>query len=365
MSDNLKRTPLFNVHKQLGARMIEFGGWEMPVQYSSIVAEHLAVRSNVGIFDLSHMGEIEVNGPGALTLIQKLITNDASKLSDGRILYSPMCTDTGGIVDDLLVYRFSASKYVLVVNASNTDKDFDWIHSHNSNGAEISNVSDETVLIALQGRNAPIILEALTDVNVSAIEYYAFMEGEVSGIPTYISRTGYTGEAGFELYVAANRGEDLWNVLHDATINAGGKVVGLAARDTLRLEMKFCLYGNDIDETTTPLEAGLRWTVAFDKGDFSGKNALTRQRDRGIKRRLTGFRMLDRGIARSHHNVYHGDLSIGEVTSGAPSPSLGYNIGLAYLPIEWSKRKTKINIEIRGKRHSAEVVATPFYKSSN
>ena len=254
---------------------------------------------------------------------------------------------------------------MLVVNASNTDKDCDWIHSHNSNGAEISNVSDETALIALQGRNAPIILEALTDVNVSAIEYYAFMEGEVGGIPTCISRTGYTGEAGFELYVAANRGEDLWNVLHDATINAGGKAVGLAARDTLRLEMKFCLYGNDIDETTTPLEAGLRWTVAFDKGDFSGKNALTRQRDRGIKRRLTGFRMLDRGIARSHHNVYHGDLSIGEVTSGAPSPSLGYNIGLAYLPMEWSKRKTKINIEIRGKRHSAEVVATPFYKSSN
>ena len=337
----------------------------MPVQYSSIVAEHLAVRSNVGIFDLSHMGEIEVKGSGALPLIQKLITNDASKLSDRRILYSPMCTDTGGIVDDLLVYRFSASKYMLVVNASNTDKDCDWIHSHNSNGAEISNVSDETVLIALQGRNAPIILEAQADVNVSAIEYYAFMEGEVGGIPTYISRTGYTGEAGFELYVAANRGEDLWNVLHDATINAGGKVVGLAARDTLRLEMKFCLYGNDIDETTTPLEAGLRWTVAFDKGDFSGKNALTRQRDRGIKRRLTGFRMLDRGIARSHHSVYHGDLSIGEVTSGAPSPSLGYNIGLAYLPMEWSKRKTKINIEIRGKRHSAEVVATPFYKSSN
>ena len=219
MSDDLKRTPLFNVHKQLGARMIEFGGWEMPVQYSSIVTEHLAVRSNVGIFDLSHMGEIEVKGSGALPLIQKLITNDASKLRDGRILYSPMCTDTGGIVDDLLVYRFSAFKYMLVVNASNTDKDCDWIHSHNSSGAEISNVSDETALIALQGRNAPIILEALTDVNVSAIKYYAFMEGEVGGIPTCISRTGYTGETGFELYVAANRGEDLWNVLHDATIN--------------------------------------------------------------------------------------------------------------------------------------------------
>ena len=365
MSDILKRTPLFNIHKQLGARMIEFGGWEMPVQYNSIVAEHLAVRSNVGVFDLSHMGEIEIKGAGALPLIQKLITNDASKLIDGRILYSPMCTDTGGIVDDLLVYRFSASKYMLVVNASNTDKDCDWIHVHNSYGAEVSNLSEETVLIALQGRNAPIILAGLTDIDISAIEHYAFVEGEVGGIPTCISRTGYTGEAGFELYVAASLGEDLWNVLHDAAINAGGNAVGLAARDTLRLEKKFCLYGNDIDETTTPLEAGLRWTVAFDKEDFSGKNALTQQRDCGIKRRLTGFRMLDRGIARSHHKVYLGDLPLGEVTSGAPSPSLGYNIGLAYLPTEWSKKKTKINIEIRGKRHSAEVVATPFYKLSN
>jgi aminomethyltransferase len=365
MSDNLKRTPLFEIHKQLGARMIEFGGWEMPVQYGSIVAEHLAVRSNVGIFDLSHMGEIEIKGSGSLPLIQKLITNDASKLSDGRILYSPMCTETGGIVDDLLVYRFSASRYMLVVNASNIDKDCDWIHVHNSNGAEVSNLSDETVLVALQGKNAPNILEALTDVDISAVEYYAFMEGEVGGIPSVISRTGYTGEAGFELYVTANRGEDMWNVLHDATINVGGKPVGLAARDTLRLEMRFCLYGNDIDETTTPLEAGLRWTVAFDKGDFTGKNALIQQRNSGIKRCLTGFKMLDRGIARSHHKVYHGDLSIGEVTSGAPSPSLECNIGLAYLPIEWSERKTKIDIEIRGKRHPAEVVATPFYKSSN
>ncbi len=365
MSDDLKRTPLYNIHRQFGARMIEFGGWEMPVQYSGIVAEHLAVRSNVGIFDLSHMGEIEIKGSGALPLIQKLITNDASKLGDGRILYSPMCTETGGIVDDILVYRFNASRYMLVVNASNIDKDCDWIRAHNGENAEISNLSDDTVLIALQGRNAPNILEGLTTVDISAVEYYAFMEGKVGGIPTVISRTGYTGEVGFELYVAANRGEDMWNVLHDATINIGGKPVGLAARDTLRLEMRFCLYGNDIDETTTPLEAGLRWTVAYDKRDFIGKNALTRQREGGIKRRLCGFKMLDRSIARSHHKVYHGDLPIGEVTSGAPSPSLRRNIGLAYLPIEQSKVKTKIDVEIRGKRHPAEVAATPFYKSSN
>ena len=365
MSDSLKHTPLFEIHKQLGARMIEFCGWEMPVHYSSIVAEHLAVRSNVGILDLSHMGEIEVKGSGALPLIQRLITNDASNLSDGRILYSPMCTETGGIVDDLLVYRFNVSRYMLVVNASNIDKDWDWLHAHNSNGAEISNVSHETVLVALQGKNALPILQALTNLDLSKIGYYWFAENEVDGIPAVISRTGYTGEIGFELYVNANRAEEIWHALYDATLDVDGKPVGLGARDTLRLEMKFCLYGNDIDETTTPLEAGLRWTVAFDKGDFFGKNALTQQRDRGIKRRLTGFRMLDRGIARSHHNVYHGELAIGEVTSGAPSPSLGYNIGLAYLPVEWSKKKTKINIGIRGKRHTAEVVPTPFYKSSN
>lgn len=365
MPDNLKRTPLFEIHKQLDARMIEFGGWEMPVQYSSIVAEHLAVRSNIGILDLSHMGEIQVKGSGALPLIQRLITNDASKLSDGRILYSPMCTETGGILDDLLVYRFNASRYMLVVNALNIDKDCDWLHDHNSNGAEISNVSDETVLIALQGKNALPVLQTLTDLDISAIDYYWFAEDKVDGIPALISRTGYTGEIGFELYVAANRGEEVWHALHGATVNVGGKPVGLGARDTLRLEMRYCLYGNDIDETTTPLEAGLHWTVAFDKGEFIGANALTKQRDSRIERHLTGFKMLDRGIARSHYKVYHGNLPVGEVTSGAPSPSLGCNIGLAYLPIEQSRRKTKIEVEIRGKRHPAEVVATPFYKSSN
>lgn len=365
MSENLKRTPLFEIHKQLGARMIEFGGWEMPVQYSSIVAEHLAVRSNAGILDLSHMGEIEIKGSGALPLIQGLITNDVSKLGDGQILYSPMCTETGGIVDDLLVYRFNASRYMLVVNASNIDKDCEWLHAHNSNGAEIFNVSDETVLVALQGKNALPILQALTNLDVSTIDYYWFTEDKVDGIPVLISRTGYTGEIGFELYVNVIHGEKVWHALHDATVNLGGKPVGLGARDTLRLEVRFCLYGNDIDETTTPLEAGLRWTVAFDKGDFIGANALAQQRDSGIERNLSGFKMLDRGVARSHYRVYHGDTSIGEVTSGAPSPSLGCNIGLAYLPIEWSKKKTKIEVEIRGKRHPAEVVPTPFYKPSN
>ncbi len=362
MSENLKRTPLYHIHKQLGARLIEFGGWEMPVQYSGIIDEHLTVRSNAGVFDLSHMGEIEIRGSGALLLIQKLITNDAAKLVNGRVLYTPMCAETGGIVDDLLVYRFAPDRYMLVVNASNIDNDFKWICAHNDIGAQIENRSDETVLVALQGKNAPKILQTLTDVDLAAIEYYWFTEGEVVGIPTIISRTGYTGEIGFELYVEAGCGEDLWNALYEATTAVGGKPVGLGARDTLRLEARLCLYGNDIDETTTPLEAGLRWTVIFDKGDFIGRDALIKQRDEGIKRHLSGFQMLDRSIARSHYPVYCNDHRIGEVTSGAPSPSLKCNIGLACLPIERSKINAKIAIEIRGKRHPAKVVRTPFYK---
>jgi aminomethyltransferase len=365
MSKNLKRTPLYHIHKRLGARLIEFGGWEMPVQYRGIIHEHLTVRANAGILDLSHMGEIEIRGPGALPLLQKLITNDAAgKLADRRVMYTPMCTETGGIVDDLLIYRFDAERYLLVVNASNIDKDFEWIRAHNETGAEVENRSDEIVLVALQGRNAPKILHTLTNVDLSTIEYYWFMEGEVAGIPTIISRTGYTGEIGFELYVDAVHGEDLWAAVYEATTAAGGEPVGLGARDTLRLEMKYCLYGNDIDETRTPLEAGLGWTVSFDKGDFIGRDALMKQRDEGIKRRLVGFQMSDRGIARSHYLVFHADQRgfVGEVTSGGPSPSLKCNIGLTYLPIEHSKVHTKIEVEIRGKRHPAQVVRTPFYQ---
>ena len=363
MTEKLKRTPFYHIHKQLGGRLIEFGGWEMPVQYSSIIDEHLAVRSNVGIFDLSHMGEIEIRGPESLSLIQKLITNDAAKLVDGQVLYTPMCTETGGIVDDLLVYRLAADRYVLVVNASNIEKDLEWILAHSKVGVEIDNRSDETALIALQGRSALQCLQAVTDLDLTAIEYYRFTVGEVAGIPTVISRTGYTGEIGFELYVEAKHGADLWAAVYEATNAIGGKPVGLGARDTLRLEARLCLYGNDIDETTTPLEAGLRWTVAFDKGSFIGREALIRQDGEGIKRRLVGFQMLCRSIARAHHVVYHKDRRIGEVTSGAPAPSLKYNIGLAYLPIEVSKINTKIEIEIRGRPHPAKVIRTPFYQA--
>ena len=363
MTEKLKRTPLYHIHKQLGARLVEFGGWEMPVQYSSIIDEHLTVRSNVGIFDLSHMGEVEIRGPESLSLIQKLITNDAGKLVDGQVLYTPMCTETGGIVDDLLVYRFAADRYMLVVNASNIEKDLEWILAHSKVGVEIENRSNETALIALQGRSTIQCLQTVTDVDLTAIDYYRFMVGEVAGIPTTISRTGYTGETGFELYVEAERSADLWNAIYEALNAIGGKPIGLGARDTLRLEARLCLYGNDIGETTTPLEAGLRWTIAFDKERFIGREALVRQDEEGTKRRLMGFQMLCRSIARAHHAVYRKDQCIGEVTSGAPAPSLKCNIGLAYLPIEMSKINAKIEIEIRGRRHPAKVVRTPFYQS--
>ena len=362
MTEKLKCTPLYHIHKKLGARLVEFGGWEMPVQYSSIIDEHLTVRSNVGIFDVSHMGEIEIRGAKSLSLIQKLITNDAARLVDGQALYTPMCTETGGIVDDLLVYRFAADRYLLVVNASNLEKGLEWIHAHGEMGAEIENRSAEIALVALQGRNAPECLQTLTDVDLAALDSYRFETGEVAGIPTTISRTGYTGEIGFELYVEAKHSADLWNAVYEEVTAIGGKPVGLGARDTLRLESRLCLYGNDIDKTTTPLEAGLRWTVAFDKGNFIGRDALVQQNSEGIRRRLAGFQMLDRSIARAHHAVYREDQRVGEVTSGAPAPSLNCNIGLAYLPIEMSKINAKIEIEIRGRRHPAKVVRTPFYQ---
>ena len=363
MQENLNRTPLYHIHKQLGARLIEFGGWEMPVQYSGIIDEHLTVRANIGIFDLSHMGEIEIRGAGALPLIQKLITNDAErKLVDGRILYTLMCKETGGIVDDVVVYRFQADRYMFVVNATNIEGNFDWICAHNDTGAEIENRSDETVLIALQGPNAPEVLRKLTNIDLTALKYFWFTEGDVAGVPTIISRTGYTGEVGFELYAKAGRGADLWNAVYEAMAAIGGKPVGLGARDTLRLEMKYCLYGNDVNETTTPLEAGLDWTISFDKRDFIGRDALIKQRTEGLKRRLVGFQMLNRSVARPHYPVYHKNQHIGAVTSGLPSPSLKCNIGLAYLPIEQSKINTKIDINIRGKHHPAKVVRTPFYQ---
>lgn len=369
----LNKTPLYETHLKMGARMIEFGGWIMPVEYSGIIDEHLRVRSKGGVFDLSHMGEIFITGKDASNCLQKLITNDLSKLYDGKALYSPTCKTDGGIVDDLVIYRFSENRYMIVVNAANIEKDYAWIlenafltHGTHSD-TQISNRSQEIALVAIQGRLSESSLQPLASVDLSKISYYHFAEGHIADIEAVISRTGYTGEAGFELYTEAKHAEKLWGAVIEAAKKDGGKPIGLGARDTLRLEMKYALYGNDIDESTSPLEAGLSWTVAFDKGDFIGREALLRQKESGVRRRLVGFKMTDRGIARSHYPIFKADSQIGQigmVTSGSPSPSLKENIGLGYVKTEFSKIGTEIEIEIRGRRVKAVVVKTPFYKSS-
>lgn len=331
----------------------------MPLQYSSIVKEHLAVRATVGLFDLSHMGEFEIRGQGANELVQKLSTNDVGRLTDGRALYTLFCNETGGIVDDLLVYRHADNHYVLVVNAANIEKDLKWVETHNDSGGKIKDVSAHTALIALQGPKAIAILNPLVPKqDVSEISFFRFAVDEVAGIPTTISRTGYTGEIGFELYVDANSAEGLWNALYPAVIETGGQPVGLGARDTLRLEAGLRLYGMDMDEGTTPFEAGLGRFVKLDKGDFIGKDALLAQKEkRDLKKKLVGFQMLDRAVARHGYDVYQNNSLIGKVTSGAPSPSLKCNIGFASISPNTGK---SIEIDIRGELHPAEIVKVPF-----
>ncbi len=355
----MKRTPLYEIHKSLNAKFTEFGGWEMPLQYSSIVKEHLAVRATAGLFDLSHMGEIDVCGEGANELVQRLCTNDVSRLADGQVLYTLLCNETGGIVDDILVYKHADNDYTLVVNAANIEKDHAWIKKQNDTGAEITDDSDDTTLIALQGPQSIDILNPFVpELDVSEISFFRFVVGEVAGIPTAISRTGYTGEIGFELYVKATNSEDLWNPLFDAVMESGGLPVGLGARDTLRLEAGLRLYGMDMDDSTTPFEAGLSRFVKLDKGDFIGKDVLLAQKEKGdLKRKLVGFQMLDRAVARCGYEVYQKGNLIGKVTSGAPSPSLKCNIGFA--SIAQNTKKT-IEIDIRGKLHPAKIVKVPF-----
>ena len=355
----MKRTPLYEVHKSLNAKFTEFGGWEMPLQYSSIVKEHLAVRSTAGLFDLSHMGEIDVKGEGANALVQKLCTNDVSRLSDGQTQYTLLCNETGGIVDDILVYRHADNDYTLVVNAANIEKDYAWVKTQNDTEAKITDDSENTTLIALQGPKSIDILNPLVpDYDVSKISFFRFIIGEVAGIPTVISRTGYTGEIGFELYVKADKSEDLWNALYPFLIEAGGQPVGLGARDTLRLEAGLRLYGMDMDEDTTPYEAGLGRFVKLDKGDFIGKDVLLAQKEKGnLKNKLVGFQMLERAVARCGYTVYQDGNPIGKVTSGAPSPSLKCNIGFASISPNSGK---SIEIDIRGKLHPAKIVKVPF-----
>lgn len=356
----MKRTPLYQVHTTLGAKFTDFGGWEMPLQYSSIVKEHLAVRSTVGLFDVSHMGEIDVRGQGANELVQKLSTNDAGRLTDGRVLYTLLCNQTGGIIDDLLIYRYADNHYMLVVNAANIEKDLAWVETHNDSGVAVKDLSAGTVLIALQGSKAIDILKPLVpEQNISEIGYFRFASDEIAGISTLISRTGYTGEAGFELYVSAENGERLWNVLYPMVIAAGGQPVGLGARDTLRLEAGLRLYGMDMDENTNPFETGLGRFVKFKKRQFIGKDALLAQKKKGIARQMVGFEMLDRAVARPGYAVYQAGKHIGNVTSGAPSPILKRGIGFASITSE-AMSDEKIDIEIRGKLHPAKIVNVPF-----
>ena len=333
----------------------------MPLQYSSIVKEHLAVRTNVGLFDLSHMGEVEVCGRGANELVQKLSTNDVGRLTDGRVLYTLFCNEIGGIVDDLLIYRHADNHYVLVVNAANIEKDLKWMESHNDSGAEVKDVSENTALIALQGPKSIDILNPLVPKqDVSEISFFRFAVDAVAGIRTTISRTGYTGEIGFELYVDANSAEDLWTVLYPAVMEVEGQPVGLGARDTLRLEAGLRLYGMDMNDDTNPYEVGLSKFVKSKNRQFIGKNALLREKKKGIAKQMIGFQMLDRAVARAGYVVYQDGEHIGNVTSGAPSPSLKYGIGFAAVSSQAIPDDGKIDIEIRGKMHPAKIVKVPF-----
>jgi aminomethyltransferase len=357
-----KRTALFDIHKGMGARLIPFGSWLMPVEYSGIAKEHTAVRTAAGLFDVSHMGEFEVTGPHALDLIQFVTSNDASHLIDGQAQYSALTTSEGTAVDDLLVYRHAQDRFMLVVNAANIDSDLEWIRAHNVVGAQVEDLSDKTGLLALQGPRSAEILQPLTDVPLSRLSSYHFASGSVLGVDAWVSRTGYTGEDGFELYFNASDSEKLWTGILKAGEPAGLLPAGLGARNTLRLEAKLLLYGNDLDRTTTLFEAGLGWIVKLDKGDFIGRDALAGQKAEGVRRKLSGFVMLGRDIARDHYPVYVKGAEVSHVTSGSPSITLKQNIGLAYLPVEQTAPGTKLEVHVRGRACEAEVVQTPFYK---
>jgi aminomethyltransferase len=342
--------------------MVPFGGWEMPVQYAGILEEHRAVRSKAGLFDVSHMGEFEIRGRGALEAVQKVTTNDASRLNIGQVQYSALTTPEGTFVDDVTVYKFADDCYCLTVNASNIEKDFAWVRDHIPPAAHVKNASDEVALVALQGPKAQQILQKLTPVELGKIKYYWFAEGKVLDAKCCISRTGYTGEDGFEVYTQAQHAVRLWNALLDAGAAAGLQPCGLGARDTLRLEAKMALYGNDIDERHTVLEADLGWIVKLEKGDFIGSQVLARQKAEGVRRKLVGFEMVGRGIARSHYPIVKDGKAIGEVTSGSPAPWLGKNIGLGYVTAGHAAVGTEFEVMIRNSPVLAKVVPTPFYR---
>ena len=364
-----RRTSLYEEHQHLGGRLIDFGGWDLPVQYSGVMDEHLACREAAGLFDVSHMGEVHVEGPGADRFLDHLVTNHVAKLAVGQALYTVMCQSDGGIVDDLVVYRREKEKFLLVINASRTEKDFQHIQSvwndYGRGELKITNESDYYSQIAIQGRQAAKILEKITQTPLAEIKTYWFAEGQVlDAVPAIIARTGYTGEDGFELYVPWDQGPTVWRALIAAGQPLGLKPCGLGARDTLRLEMKYPLYGHELNEQIHPLDAGLQWVVKWDKGDFIGRPYLLKAKEAGLRRKLIGFRLLGKNIPRQGYSLYDqaGHTLVGETTSGTQSPSLQWPIGLGYVDIAHSGIGTAITVDIRGNKIPAEIVATPFYK---
>ena len=357
----MKQTAFYEIHKALGAKIVEFAGFEMPVQYSGIIDEHLTVRNKVGVFDVSHMGEFEVRGKDGLQFLQKVTVNDVSKLTQGKIQYSAMCYADGGIVDDLLVYNVGGH-YMLVVNASNIDKDFKWLQSQLKGDVQLKNVSDDFSLLAIQGPRSRELLQKLTDVQLAAIEYYHFKRGTVAGVPMIISRTGYTGELGFEIYFDATpvTGKKVWEAIFAAGKEFGVAPIGLGARDTLRLEMGFCLYGNDIDQTTHPLEAGLGWITKLDKGEFLGRGPMLKAKESGLKRKLVGLTLPEKNIARHGFPITSKGSAIGQITSGTFSPSLQKSVAMGYVGSSYGEPGSCITVSIRGKDIQATIVKVPF-----
>lgn len=359
----MKKTAFNEIHQKLGAKLVDFAGYNMPIEYSGIKDEHMAVRESVGVFDVSHMGEFWVKGPNALSLVSKITSNDPKNLKPGQAQYSCFPNGSGGIVDDLLVYCFSPEKYMLVVNAANIEKDWEWVNSQNDMDADIENVSDEVSQLAVQGPNAAKTLQKLTGINLADIQFYTFTNGAMAGIEdVIISATGYTGAGGFELYFRNEAAEKMWSAIFDAGEEFGIKPVGLAARDTLRLEMGYCLYGNDIDDSTSPIEAGLGWITKFNNGrNFIDRDFLMMQKNEGVRRRLRGFILKERGIPRKDYKLVNSEgIEIGKVTSGTMSPVLNKGIGMGYVAKEYSAFGTQIFVQIRNKSIPAEIIKLPF-----
>jgi len=355
----LKKTAFHDLHEKAGAKMVEFAGFHMPIQYSGIRDEHRRVRETVGVFDVSHMGEVEISGPKALDLVQKLTINDASTLAVNQAQYSAMCYEDGGIVDDLIVYRF-ADKFWLVINAANREKDVAWRRENKIDGSEVKDISDGISQLAVQGKKAEATLQKLTNIKLEEIPFYWFIEGELAGAPMVISRTGYTGEPGFELYMKNQYAEKTWKAVFEAGEEFDIEPIGLGARDSLRMEKKMCLYGNDIDESTNPLEAGLGWITKLDKGDFNGADVLRKLKEEGVSRRLVAFTLKESGFPRKGYKIYKDDEEVGIVTSGTVSPILEKGIGLGYVKRPHFKSGTEIDVEIRNRRVKAEIIKPPF-----